>query len=143
MNNFWCCCDAIFVEIAWWALRRGRFSSSSAARKFCNSSWATRKKRIFVSMMMVNCFVFPIEFWSQVKEVLSWIATKNEFKLQEVVHRKKSWEKKKIISENSDISFGHFLLVTHQKCCFLPTTRSSFLDHFNDRVLKKQDADAI
>ena len=85
---------------------------------------------------------FPLSF--EVKSRKSWIATKNEFKLQEVVHRKKSWEeKKKIISENSDISFGHFLLVTHQNCCFLPTTRSSFLDHFNDRVLKKQDADAI
>ena len=93
-------------------------------------------------MMMVNCFVFPIEFWSQVKEVLSWIATKNEFKLQEVVHRKKSWEKKKIISENSDISFGHFLLVTLSELLFFANNSIIiFLDHFNDRVLKKQDAE--
>ena len=84
--------------------------------------------------------IFPIEFWSQVKEVFETLNCnpKNEFKLQEVVHREK-----KIISENplSDISFGHFLLVTLSELLFFANNSIIiFLDHFNDRVLKKQDA---
>ena len=70
---------------------------------------------------------------------------KNEFKLQEVVHRiEKRVELKKIISENplSDISFGHFLLVTLSELLFFANNSIIiFLDHFNDRVLKKQDAE--
>ena len=51
---------------------------------------------------------------------------------------------KKIISENplSDISFGHFLLVTLSELLFFANNSIIiFLDHFNDRVLKKQDAE--
>ena len=92
-------------------------------------------------MMMVNCFVyFPLSFEAK-EEVFETLNCnpKNEFKLQEVVHREK-----KIISENplSDISFGHFLLVTLSELLFFANNSIIiFLDHFNDRVLKKQDAE--
>ena len=92
-------------------------------------------------MMMVNCFVyFPLSFKAK-EEVFETLNCnpKNEFKHQEVVHREK-----KIISENplSDISFGHFLLVTLSELLFFANNSIIiFLDHFNDRVLKKQDAE--